>query len=112
MLAPPFWNVWQAWHALVAAWPRSTVALASSFSIGSSGAAFSAAPGVAAFLISISKPGLAGSGAEKIASAVTFKANTARHVPRTAPTILLNSKESIAEVSRSGLRRRYVVAAQ
>ena len=77
---------------------NTTVALARSFSIGSSGAACVPGPVAAACgFTSISKPGFGGWWGAKIASAVIFRATRHKPVPSTAPAILLNSKESICD---------------
>ena len=73
----------------------STDALASKFSIGcdgSAGPAFSEPP---VSLTAMAKPGLAGFSGVKIALAPILSARRARQHARTAPRILLSSKEFI-----------------
>src|SRR6478752_4337326 len=92
---PPFSKVWQAAHFLAAAAPFSTEAVCSNFSIGSDGAAASAGPPWVTSFTAISKPGFSGIFGVKIAPAAKLDTRTKMQVPRTAPMILLSSKESI-----------------
>src|SRR5580765_7570822 len=94
---PPFSKVWQAAHFLAAAAPFSTEEVCSSFSIGSDGAAASAAPPCASSFTAISKPGFSGIWGANIAPAAKLVTRTRMQVPRRAPIILLSSKESILD---------------
>src|ERR1700676_3847399 len=97
-LGPPFSKVWQAWHFLAAAAPFSAEAVCNSFSIGTDGAgAASLAPPSGAVFTAISKPGFSGITGANRALAVKLVTSRTRQVPRTAPRILLISKESISD---------------
>src|SRR6185312_17527027 len=87
-----------AWHFFAAAWPFSTEAVCSSFSIGSEGAAAAAAslPWPSS-LAAMAKPGFSGSLGANIALAVKFITRRTMQVASTAPRILLISKESILD---------------
>src|SRR6185312_17129833 len=97
-----------AWHFFAAAWPFSTEAVCSSFSIGSEGAAAAAAslPWPSS-LAAMAKPGFSGSLGANIALAVKFITRRTMQVASTAPRILLISKESILDQApgRKGCRR-------
>ena len=80
--------------------PFSTEAVCSSFSIGSDGAAASLPAARRVFLHRNVVAGLGRLGGAKIAPAVKFVTSRTRQVPRTAPRILLSSKESIRSGSR------------
>src|ERR1700733_14042792 len=97
LLGPPFSKLWQAPHFFAAASPFSTAAVCRSFSIGSDGAGAASLPPGASSLTAISKPGFAGITGEKIAPAAKLVASRTRQVARTAPMILLSSKESILD---------------
>src|SRR5581483_4494849 len=96
-LGPPFSKVWQVWQTFAAAWPFSTDAVCSSFSIGSLGAAagLASSPLPPSSLAAISNPGLAIGFGVNIALAVKLVISNTRQVASTAPRILLISKESI-----------------
>src|SRR6185295_16974206 len=93
----PFAKVWQAAHFLAAAAPFSTDAVCSSFSIGSdfAGAASLAPPPSPSSFAAIAKPGFSGILGANSALAVKLVTRRSRQVARTAPIILLSSKESI-----------------
>src|SRR5882757_10868937 len=94
---PPFSKVWQAAHFLAAAAPFSTDAVCSSFSIGSDGAAASGAAPCDSSFTAISKPGFSGILGVKTAFAAKLVTSTRMQVPKSAPRILLSSKESISD---------------
>src|ERR1700704_2318838 len=94
---PPFSKVWQAAHFLAAAAPFSTDAVCSSFSIGSDGAAASGAAPCDSSFTAISKPGFSGILGVKTAFAAKLVTRTRMQVPKSAPRILLSSKESISD---------------
>src|SRR5262249_48837966 len=88
-------KVWHAPHFLAAAAPFSIEAVCSSFSIGSEAGAASFAPPSVASFAAIAKPGFSGVFGANSAWAVKLVTRRSRQVPRTAPIILLSSKESI-----------------
>src|SRR5215204_4859967 len=94
---PPFSKVWQAAHFLAADVPFSTEAVCSSFSIGSDGTAAAGAPPFVSSFTAISKPGFSGILGVKTACAAKLVTSRRMQVARSAPMILLSSKESISD---------------
>src|SRR5580704_19196449 len=98
LLGPPLVKSWHAAHFLADCSPFWTDAVCSSFSIGSGGAAAAAfSPPAASSFTAISKPGFSGLLGAKSALAAKLVTSKMRQVPRTAPRILLSSKESIVD---------------